>query len=415
MKSRLFRYILPFILCLGILSGCAGSKTTNVNPQATKDVSANVSTEPTTEAETEPLQTEPEIEPVTINLMAIGDMLMHASASFPAVMSDGSYNYDYIFANIAGDIQAADLAVVNNEVIMAGNELGNIGYPMFNVRTELGDAEAKAGFNVILSATNHTLDQNVSGIMNCFNFWKNNHPDVSLLGIHDSFESASEITVRDVNGISVAMLNYTYGLNGLTIPEGMEYAVDLMNDSTRDKIADDISRAKEMADFVIVYPHWGTEYNMGISDEQKVWAEFFAEQGVDLVIGTHPHVVEPVEWITSSTGHKMLVYYSLGNFVSVQYYNFSMLGGMAKVSITKDSSGTYISDYDMDFLVTHYTAGRTAITTYKLDDYTNEMAASHAILTEPGEKYMEVNKGYPFTVEGLKGLAETICPELADY
>ncbi|MGN0375854.1 MAG: CapA family protein, partial [Butyrivibrio sp.] len=109
-----------------------------------------------------------------------------------------------------------------------------------------------------------------------------------------------------------------------------------------------------------------------------------------------------------------LVYYSLGNFVSIQYYNFSMLGGMAQVSITKDASGTYISSYDMDFLVTHYTAGRTAVTTYFLDDYTDELAAQHAILIEPNEKYMNVNKNYPFTVEGLKALARQICPDLAD-
>ena len=185
-----------------------------------------------------------------------------------------------------------------------------------------------------------------------------------------------------------------------------------MTDSTKDKIAADIAKAKEISDFVIVFPHWGTEYNLGTDDSQKSWAKFFADNGVDLVIGTHPHVVEPVEWIDRADGGKMLVYYSLGNFVSVQYYNFSRLGGMAKVSITKDSSGTYISDYGMNFLITHYTAGRGAITTYFLDNDTDELASQHAILTEPSEKFMEVNKNYPFTVAGLKALAKSICPDL---
>lgn len=110
------------------------------------------------------------------------------------------------------------------------------------------------------------------------------------------------------------------------------------------------------------------------------------------------------------------MYYSLGNYISIQYYNYSMLGGFAEVTITKDSTGTYISDYDMDFLVTHYTAGRTEMTTYFLSDYTDELASRHAILTEPyagqyAEGYRNVNQWYPFTVEGLWNLARQICPQ----
>lgn len=414
MRAKKHVLIISLLLIIPIIfSGCKDSSSTStVNaPVHTGDSTTTASYEET--AAEEP--TTAYVEPVTITLSAIGDMLMHAGASNPAVQADGSYNYSYLFANVLPAIQSADIAVVNEEVIFGGNELGNIGYPQFNVRTELGDAIAAAGFDVVLHANNHTMDQHASGILNTINFWETNYPDMTYLGIHSSEEAASEISVMNVKGINVAILNYTYGLNGFSTPEGMDYIVDLMNDTTKNKIADDISRAKELADFVIVCPHWGTEYTFDPSDEQKEWTAFFAEQEVDLVIGSHPHVVEPVEWVESSSGHKMLVYYSLGNFVSVQYYNFSMLGGMAQVSITKDSSGTYISDYDMDFLVTHYTAGRTAITTYFLDDYTDALASAHAILVEPGEKYMNVNSSYPFTIAGLKALAEKICPDLVDY
>lgn len=414
MRAKKHVLIISLLLIIPIIfSGCKDSSSTStVNaPVHTGDSTTTASYEET--AAEEP--TTAYVEPVTITLSAIGDMLMHAGASNPAVQADGSYNYSYLFANVLPAIQSADIAVVNEEVIFGGNELGNIGYPQFNVRTELGDAIAAAGFDVVLHANNHTMDQHASGILNTINFWETNYPDMTYLGIHSSEEAASEISVMNVKGINVAILNYTYGLNGFSTPEGMDYIVDLMNDTTKNKIADDISRAKELADFVIVCPHWGTEYTFDPSDEQKEWTAFFAEQEVDLVIGSHPHVVEPVEWVESSSGHKMLVYYSLGNFVSVQYYNFSMLGGMAQVSITKDSSGTYISDYDMDFLVTHYTAGRTAITTYFLDDYTDALASTHAILVEPGEKYMNVNSSYPFTIAGLKALAEKICPDLVDY
>ena len=408
--NKIISYLIIAAMALCFTTGCSSKSTTAVATPEERVTQAHVT--PAATPETEP-QTEPEtIAPVTITLSAVGDMLMHASASNPAIQADGSYNYDYLFANVKDAIAASDVSVVNNEVIMAGNDKGNIGYPAFNVRTELGDAEVRTGFDVMLGATNHAMDQGAYGILNCLEYWKNSHPDAAILGIHDSAESASSIYVRDVNGVKIAMLNYTYGLNGLSVPAGMEYTVDLMTDSTKDKIAADIAKAKEISDFVIVFPHWGTEYNLGTDDSQKSWAKFFADNGVDLVIGTHPHVVEPVEWIDRADGGKMLVYYSLGNFVSVQYYNFSMLGGMAKVSITKDSSGTYISDYGMNFLVTHYTAGRGAITTYFLDNYTDELASQHAILTEPSEKFMEVNKNYPFTVAGLKALAKSICPDL---
>lgn len=412
MKKKLSIIISFIFVCSLLLCGCGSSSATAGATPSPSDVP--VAANPTQPETTVPEPTTEYIEPVTVSLVAIGDMLMHAGASIPALQPDGSYNYDYLFSNVRGVIEAADIAVVNNEVIMGGNEIGNVGYPCFNVRTELGDAQVRAGFDVILGATNHTMDQNASGILNCVNFWKNTHPDTAVLGIHGSAEEASRVYVREVNGIRIAMLNYTYGTNGIPVPEGYEYAVDLMTEATKPKIAEEIARAKEISDFVIVYPHWGTEYNLGISDEQTAWAGFFAEQGVDLIIGTHPHVIEPVQWVEASNGHRMLVYYSLGNFVSIQYYNYSMLGGMAKVSITKDSEGTRISGYDMDFLVTHYTSGRTAVTTYFLDQYTDELAASHAILVEPPEKYAAVNAGYPFTVSGLKNIAKTVCPEFTE-
>lgn len=413
MKKKLISAISSASMILMLLSGCSSDVTSaNASPET------NPSGEITTPAETETTTEEPTteyVDPVTITISAVGDMLMHAGASIPAVQSDGTYNYDYLFANVKDKIQAADLAIVNQEVIFGGNELGLKGYPLFNVRTEQGTALVNAGFDVALFATNHAIDQYAAGTLNTINFWNTTHPDMTYLGIHESQEDADIITVKEVDGIKIAMLNYTYGLNGLKLPEDKPYLVDLMTKYTKDKVVADIAKAKEISDFVIVFPHWGTEYVLNETAEQQEWAQLFADNGVDLVIGTHPHVIEPVKWVEGKDGNRTLVYYSLGNFVSIQYYNYSMLGGMANVSITKDSTGTYVSDYDMDFLVTHYTPGRTAVTTYFLDDYTNELAAQHAILTEPGENYMKVNAHYPFTVEGLKNIAEQVCPDLADY
>ena len=414
--KRIYAFlIITLLFASTVFSGCTNS-TTDAGATPAPDNSTTASNnDATVDVNGEPVEpTEPEVEPVTITMMAIGDMLMHGGASVPALQADGSYNYDYLFANVLDEIQAADIAVVNQEVVFAGNHLGILGYPQFNVMTEQGDALVKAGFDVVLHATNHTMDQGAAGVHNTLEFWKK-HPDTTVLGIHENEESYNTVNIMEVDGIKVALLNYTYGLNGFNLPANEPYLVDLMNEWSTDKMTADLKYANENADFVVVFPHWGTEYVLTETEQEAQWAQFFADNGADLIIATHPHVVQPVKWITGANGNQTLCYYSLGNFVSIQYYNYCMLGGMAQVSITKDATGTYISEYDMDFVVTHYTPGRTAVTTYMLDDYTNELAATHAILTEPGQKYMNVNVNYPLTVEGLKALAEQVCPDLADY
>lgn len=409
--SLLFGLLLTFSF---VLCGCGGSGTARVatlpsetKPSASTQISTTTApTTPPTEATTQA--------PVTVNIVSIGDMLMHASACNPALKPDGSFNFDYLFEHVKNEISSADLAIVNQETIFGGNEKGNISYPNFNTRTELGDSLVNAGFDIVLHASNHTLDQDINGVLNTLNYWKSSHPDTTVLGIHSNTEEASNINIVEKNGIKFAVLNYTYGLNGRSLPAGYDYLVDLMDEKSIPKIADDIKRARSMADFVIVFPHWGEEYLLAATQGQKDWAKFFADCGADLIIGTHTHVIGPVEWITSSDGRQVLCYYSLGNFVSIQYRYASMLGGMAKVSVTKDATGTHISKDDMDFVVTHYTPGRTAVTTYMLRDYTNELAQQHAILTEPDPAvFTEKNAGYTFTPEGLKAIAMKVCPAYA--
>ena len=203
----------------------------------------------------------------------------------------------------------------------------------------MGDAEANVGFNVVLHATNHALDKGKTAVLNCIDFWKTKHPDIGMIGIYDSQESRDSIYVTEKNGIKVAILNYTYGTNGIPLPSDMPYAVNMLDETT---VRSDVAKAKQMADFVIVAPHWGTEYTHDIVDYQKRWTDIFADCGVDLVIGTHPHVVEPVETVEKN-GHSMLVYYSIGNFINSTAETGSgiadrMLGAMATVTIEKDES-----------------------------------------------------------------------------
>ena len=410
MKKSISVLLTTGLVFVTLFSGCS-NKTTAVVVSPSEPTTA-----PTEQpSETEPVVVEPEIEPVTITLTAVGDMLMHAGVSTPGKQADGTYVYDYLFANVKDKIESADIAIVNEEVMFGGDHLGNIGYPCFNVNSALGTGMVNAGFDVVLFATNHTRDQHISGIQNTLNFWKEKHPDTTILGIHEDEASYNSITVKDVKGIKIAMLNYTYDLNGFKLGEGEQHYVDLMDEAHKDKIKSDLERAEQMADIVIVFPHWGSEYVLEETESEQQWAQFFCENGADLIIATHPHVIQPVKWVESENGNKALVYYSLGNFVSLQNRNYTMLGGMAQVSITKDKTGTYVSAYDMDFLVTHYNLNRSHVTTYFLDDYTDELAKQHAVVVKPEPKLDWVNKQYPFTVNDLKKLAEKVCPDLADY
>lgn len=432
MKKKLSILLSALFLLLSV-SGCSSPVPTDVTiAHEIPDI-----IETTSMVETEPpTETEPPFEPVSVDLVMVGDILAHEGVYNSGFYPDGTINYDHIFAQVKDDIQAADIAIVNQEVVLGGIELGLSGYPCFNSPTELGDALVTAGFNVILHATNHTLDKGITGVDNTLNFWKEKHPDIAVLGIHDETftdYSTQDIYVYEQNGLRIAILNYTYGTNGIPVPQSRPLIVNLLDE---EKVSMDIARAKEIADFVVVCPHWGTEYVYTPDSYQKKWTQFFYDHEVDLVIGTHPHVIEPVEWIESEdSDHKMLVYYSLGNFVSNQDRLPRMLGAMAKVTISMDLAenvdltdenilgyqkkiieeddtilGTregdelvvYISSYGVEPLVTHKLFGPGSITTYKLRDYTDALAAQNRINSdEPG-----------FSVQFLKDLSRQVFGDL---
>lgn len=276
--------------------------------------------------------------------------------------------------------------MVNQEVVLGGEELGISGYPSFNSPYEIGDALAKAGFDVALHATNHALDKNKKGLLNTIAFWEENYPEIGVLGIHDSAEDQEELFIVELEGIRIAILNYTYGTNGIALPEDMPYAVDLLEEEA---VLEDLKRANEQADFVIVCPHWGTEYRLLPDNSQKKWTQIFLENGVDLVLGTHPHVIEPIELFTrEETGEQMLVYYSIGNFVNWTSGTGAgtanrMVGGMAEVTIELDEEGTpYIAEYGVEAVVCHVENKTNGVTVYSLAEYTQELAQQNAIRSQ---------------------------------
>lgn len=319
-----------------------------------------------------------------ITLLMVGDVLLHTPVEESARREDGTYAYDAIFADTKELISAADLALVNQEVILGGRELGVSGYPAFNAPFEVGDDLVEAGFDVICHATNHALDKGKKGVTNCLNFWETNHPDIQILGLHDNPDDA--LYIFEKNGMKIAFLNYTYGTNGVPLPEDMPYAVDVLS---QEKVIADIQHAEEVADFTVVCPHWGTEYRLTSDSYQEKWTKIFLENGVDLVLGTHPHVIEPIELrVDEATGHSMLVYYSLGNYVnwtssSGEGIANRMVGGMAQITLERDDAGNVqISDYGVTALVCHLTPGQDGVTVKRLSDYNEELAAENAIRSQ---------------------------------
>lgn len=339
-----------------------------------------------------------------ITLVMVGDILLHTPVAESGQLEDGSYDFSAVFAEMKEEIAEADLALVNQEVIIGGTELGISGYPAFNAPYELGDALADTGFDVVLHATNHALDKGKAGILNCLSFWQENYSDIAILGIHDREAAQQEIYIYEQDGLRIAILNYTYGTNGIALPADMPYAVDLLE---KDRVIEDLQKARESADFVIVCPHWGTEYTLSATKEQENWAMLFAENGADLVLGTHPHVIEPIEWVTAEGGSetesgeasrdagRALVYYSLGNFVNWTSGTGDgvanrMVGGMARVTIGRDDTGeVVIRAFDVEPLVCHVEQGFGGVTVYPLENYTEELAERNEIVKQDGNFSLE--------------------------
>ena len=197
------------------------------------------------------------------------------------------------------------------------------------------------------------------------------------------------------------MINYSYGSNQTADLDASPY---LLNQYDEDWLSDILKQAREEADFIIAFPFWGEQNRMDYTQEQERQAQFLADNGVDLIIGSYPHVVEPVKWITAENGDRTLVYYSLGNFQSIQNTVENMLGGQANITISKEEDGTHISDYSLDFVVTHYEQRESSeyydiVTTYPLADYTSDLAARHG---------MSVSGNEEFDLASLQGLSSQI-------
>ena len=398
-----FGYHYGSILLAGFKSAKASisSQTPVQDPGYPIDVDGQAPTNQV-QADTE-VVTEEVFKPTSAKLVAVGDNLMHRSCTLSAKNADGTYDFTKHFANMADIFKAADLAVISQDTVLGGIELGATSTEtgIFNTAVELADGMADAGINVVLAANNHIMDEGSAGLNTMMSYFSTKYPNITLLGVNNSREAKDEPVYVETNNIKIAMINYSYGSNQTADLDASPY---LLNQYDEDWLADILKQAREEADFIIAFPFWGEQNSMDYTQEQERQAQFLADNGVDLIIGSYPHVVEPVKWITAENGDRTLVYYSLGNFQSIQNTVENMLGGQANITISKEEDGTHISDYSLDFVVTHYEQRESSeyydiVTTYPLADYTSDLAARHG---------MSVSGNDEFDMASLQGLSSQI-------
>lgn len=398
-----FGYHYGSILLAGFKSAKASisSQTPVQDPGYPIDVDGQAPTNQV-QADTE-VVTEEVFKPTSAKLVAVGDNLMHRSCTLSAKNADGTYDFTKHFANMADIFKAADLAVISQDTVLGGIELGATSTEtgIFNTAVELADGMADAGINVVLAANNHIMDEGSAGLNTMMSYFSTKYPNITLLGVNNSREAKDEPVYVETNNIKIAMINYSYGSNQTADLDASPY---LLNQYDEDWLSDILKQAREEADFIIAFPFWGEQNSMDYTQEQERQAQFLADNGVDLIIGSYPHVVEPVKWIIAENGDRTLVYYSLGNFQSIQNTVENMLGGQANITISKEEDGTHISDYSLDFVVTHYEQRESSeyydiVTTYPLADYTSDLAARHG---------MSVSGNEEFDLASLQGLSSQI-------
>lgn len=330
------------------------------------------------------------------SMVMVGDALIHGTVYGTAhrYANYNGYDFKLMLEHIKERVKDYDLAYYNQETILGGTELGLSTYPLFNSPYEVGDAFIDAGFNLVSLATNHTIDKGEKGVLNSRNYW-NQQADVLAAGSYSSFEERDKVVIKEVNGIKYAFLSYTTYTNGLIVPTGKEYLVNVYDE---DLIKEEITRYRDQVDLLMVAMHWGTEYMTYPTNEQKEISEYLASLGVDLIIGCHPHVIEPIEYIDDT-----LVIYSLGNFISSQIGVERLTGLMLSLNIKKEEyhGKTTISFEDIEGTLI-YTDRNNGYIVYPYDMLTDNILNNYETYYE---KYKKVVTAYSdqVTVKSLEG------------
>ncbi|WP_077624146.1 CapA family protein [Sediminibacillus massiliensis] len=267
-------------------------------------------------------------DPKSISITAVGDILIHEKV-YEDAYSQGGYDFMPMFREVEQYLDDTTITIANQETMIGGTDIGLSGYPAFNSPYEIGDTLKEVGVDVVSIANNHSLDRGEEAVQNAISHWE--QIDMMYTGAYKNKKDSDRIRVLETDeGIDVAFLSYTYGTNGIPVPEGKDYLVNLIE---RKALVEDIKKAKQAGDVLILSLHFGTEYEQMPNQEQIDLVQLAADQEVDAVIGHHPHVLQPVDWVEGKNGNETFAAYSLGNFLSGQDEFYNQIGGILKFDI----------------------------------------------------------------------------------
>jgi len=340
---------------------------------------------------------EPENKNKVIKIVAAGDNLLHNTISFDARQSDGTFDFSPIYTRVAPIISGAHLSYINQEIMLTG---GISGYPHMEAPYEAADGLLSAGFNIVNIASNHSFDKGIDGFVKCIKGLKE-RPFDAVLGGFETEEESNKLILVEKEGITFGFLSYTYGSNIYPLTDDNSYMLPIYD---QPKMVADLKRIRPMCDYLIVSMHWGAEYKFEPTNYQRTLGQLLCDNGADLIIGTHPHVLQPLETLTSANGrHKTLCAWSLGNFISNQHRLETMLGGLLQVELTFDEEKQVVSTRASIIpTVTHYDDDAKNYKVYKLSDYTQALADTHGI-----RQHAES----PLSMEFLEKLAKDLLKE----
>ncbi len=399
MKHRYTALLLAALLMLPA-AGC-GSKQKNDPNFVSDDDSLTVigdgTQAPTSAADDSaaaelPTETEPASDAGpdgTVSFVAVGDNLIHSAVYRTAANhaeNGKEYDFHYCYQYVEDKIKAADLAFVNQETVICNGEFEISGSNLnFNSPNELGDDLIDIGFDIINMANNHVLDKGSSGMRACLDYWDSQvekHDNLLVLGAYRDYQDMYDYRITEVNGVTVGVLGYTDHTNGYSLPGDSEMRIPYTWDT--ELMEKQVKELDGMVDCVVVSTHWGVEDSHVVTEDVKNLSQNLIDWGADVIIGTGPHTLESMEYLTRPDGTKGFVYYSLGNFISGQTDNFNMVGGMAMFDIVKENGVTTIENPKLTPLINQYDDGSLSnvrVIPYYL--YTDDLVASHGIPYSP--------------------------------
>lgn len=336
---------------------------------------------------------EPEPKPNSVvKFVAVGDNLIHNNIYTQAKERAGGNGYDFSYAyeSVKDIIKSADLSFINQETVV--NDLYKpSGYPRFSTPLDMGECIEALGFDAVSIINNHTLDVNTDGLLNSLDYW-DTKSNLTVFGAYRNTEDLDNIRTLEKNGIKFAFIGVTEHTNGLKLPASSEVELLYIGDDD-EKIESQLKKAREIADVVVIAPHFGIEVSDQISDLQKEYSKKFADWGADVILGTQPHTIQPIEIIKTSDGRDTLLFNCLGNFISSMSTNvkLSMIGMIGEFTVTKNGETGQISFSDIagipiiSFYDNNFNDAR--IIPYK--DFTADLAAKHG-----GNKYANISMDF---------------------